>query len=362
MVRVNQPLKWDVFSAQGELLLNKGYVVRSDTQLESLLERGMYANASEVEQQKIDVPRVQEFDPFSLWENLRRKATRFGIIDLHKSPVEAFGEFNESVAIVESLVDKSPDAAIFELIQMDISNYVSAHNLQTAFLVALIAKRLNWAPGKIRMLCRAAATMNVAVLDLQTVLSAQKEPMTSEQRDAMRNHGLRGRKLLEQLGVRDLDWLQAVEQHHPEDLPPGEKPSEMAEIIHHADVYLAKITSRAYRAGQSPNVAAKEMLQDKTLNQAISATIIKEIGIYPPGSYVKLANGETAVVTQRGTQAHSPIVFSLSNGSGMPLIEPIQRDTRTQNFAITAIVPMEKVMVTINRAKLFSQQRFARFG
>jgi len=127
-------------------------------------------------------------------------------------------------------------------------------------------------------------------------------------------------------------------------------------------VYLAKITSRAYRAGQSPNVAAKEMLQDKTLNQAISATIIKEIGIYPPGSYVKLANGETAVVTQRGTQAHSPIVFSLSNGSGMPLIEPIQRDTRTQNFAITAIVPMEKVMVTINRAKLFSQQRFARFG
>ncbi|MFN7369254.1 MAG: hypothetical protein ACK5SG_03355, partial [Burkholderiales bacterium] len=55
----------------------------------------------------------------------------------------------------------------------------------------------------------------------------------------------------------------------------------------------------------------------------IATILIKEIGIYPPGSFVKLANGETAIVVRRGEAANSPVVAALSSGSGIPYVDPV---------------------------------------
>jgi hypothetical protein len=363
MVSLNQPLKWDVFNAQGQLLLHKGYVLQSDSQLESLLERGMFVDAAELEKAKQDVKRVVEFDPFALWERLGKDCSRLSVDYLQTPPTELLAVLDDLLLVMETLIEKAPDAAIFELMQMQMSNYVVAHVQQTAFLVTLIASHMGWAPKKIRMVARAAATMNIAAMPLHTALALQKEPITEAQRKEMESHGLRGRLKLEEWGVKNKDWLQAVEEHHPETLHGGRKPSEMASLIHHADVYLAKISPRAYRSAKSPNVAAKEMIQRKDANPQFVASIVKEIGVYPPGSYVKLANGETAIVARRGKQAHTPVVFSLSNGAGLPLGEPIMRDTGSPLYAISSIVPRNKVMVTVNRAKLFGLGKaFRAFG
>jgi HD-GYP domain-containing protein (c-di-GMP phosphodiesterase class II) len=360
MVKVDQPLKWDVFSAKGELLLQKGYVVRSESQLYSLLERGMHASAADVERGRIE-SRPSEYDPFMEWDLLRRRISRLGLSQLERDGPQIIEDLSISAGAIATLIDKNPDAAIFELMQMDLTNYVAGHNLQTAVLVALLSKRMNWAPANVNILSQAAATMNIAILELQSVLAAQKDPITAAQRALLADHGRRGRTLLERMGVTDGDWLRAVEEHHPEAIR-GSEQSEMAGIIHHADVYLAKVSPRAYRIAKPPNLAAKEMFQGKGLRQNIAGIIIKEIGIYPPGSYVRLANGETAIVTERGAQAHTPTVFSLVNGVGMPLGEPIRRDTQSPNFAVAAIVPRSKVMVTINRAKLFHKKKYTAFG
>ena len=100
------------------------------------------------------------------------------------------------------------------------------------------------------------------------------------------------------------------------------------------------------------------MLQQKGISQALASVIVKEIGIYPPGSYVRLANGETAIVTQRGEQVHTPVVSSLLNSSGMPLGEPVQRNTGNASFAIASIVPRNRVMVSVNRQKLFGKKKY----
>jgi len=363
MVSLSQPLKWDVFNAQGQLLLHKGYVLQSESQLESLLERGMFVDAAELEKAKQEVKRVVEFDPFALWERLGKDCSRLSIDYTNSPPHQLLAVLDDLLLIMETLIEKAPDAAIFELMQMDMSNYVVAHVQQTAFLVTLIATRLGWPPKKIRMVARAAATMNIAAMQLHTTLALQKEPITAAQKEEMLTHGLRGKLKLEEWGVKNKDWLQAVEEHHPETLHGERKPSEMANLIHHVDVYLAKISPRAYRAAKPPNVAAKEMVQRKDVNPHYVGSIVKEIGVYPPGSYVKLANGETAIVARRGKQAHTPIVFSLSNGAGLPLGEPIMRDTGSPLFTIASIVPRNKVMVTINRAKLFGAAKvFRAFG
>lgn len=363
MVGVSQPLKWDIFNSHGKLLLHKGYVVQSESQLESLLERGMYVDSADVERARQETKKVAVFDPFSQWERMGKNCSRLSLAYLNTPPDQLLTILDDILSSMELLVTKAPDAAIFELMQMDLSNYVVAHNQQTAFMATLLAASMGWSPKKIRTVGRAAATMNIAALQLHTTLSLQRDPITEAQREEMRSHGVRGRLILEGLGVTSQEWLRAVEEHHPENLPDGRKPSEMADLIHHADVYLAKISPRAYRSAKAPNLAAKEMVQRKNANPHFVATIVKEIGVYPPGSYVKLANGETAIVARRGKQAHTPIVYSLSNGAGLPLGEPIMRDTSSPLFAIASIVPKNKVMVTINRAKLFGMEKsFRAFG
>ncbi|MET3105913.1 HD-GYP domain-containing protein (c-di-GMP phosphodiesterase class II) [Oxalobacteraceae bacterium GrIS 2.11] len=361
LVAVNQPLKWDVFSEKGQLLLHKGYIIHTDSQLENLLERGMYANADEVEKSKLDSKPV-EYDPFLSWDGLKTLTFKNNLNFIRGKQDEILSGLDQKVAGITMLLQKNQTVALFELMQMDLTNYVAAHNLQTAVLVSILAKKLNWDQTSIETLCRAGATMNIAMLELQSVLTAQKEPITVAQRSEIRSHGTRGREILEKLGVTNEDWLRAVEGHHPGYLAAGSAASEMAGIIHHADVYLAKISPRSFRQGKPPNVAAKEMLQEKGMSQALASVIIKEIGVYPPGSYVKLANGEIAIVTQRGEQVHTPGVFSLLNANGMPLGEPVPRDTGSAAYAISSIVPRNKVMVTFNRLKLFSKKKYTGVG
>jgi hypothetical protein len=361
LVSVNQPLKWDVFSEKGQLLLHEGYLIHTEAQLQSLLERGMYANADEVEKFKLE-NKPAEYDPFLGWDGLKILTSKNNLAFIRGKTEDILAGLDQKVAGIGLLLQKNQTIALFELMQMDLTNYVAAHNLQTAVLVAILAKKMNWDQDSIDTLCRAGATMNIAMLELQSVLTAQKEPVSVAQREEIRSHGARGREILEKLGVTNSDWLLAVEGHHPGYLPSGSAASEMASIIHHADVYLAKISPRSFRQGKPPNIAAKEMLQEKGMSQALASIIIKEIGIYPPGSYVKLANGEIAIVTQRGEQVHTPAVFSLLNPNGMPLGEPVPRDTTSATFAVSSIVPRNKVMVTVNRLKLFNKKKYSGFG
>jgi hypothetical protein len=356
-VRVNQPLQWDVFSAQGKLLLHKGSVIHSELQRDRLLELGVCVSRADVAKQKFEAP-ARVYDPFYEWQDLCGRLARMnlGFIEAARAPAPAprlLADLDRIAARVIALVVKAPDIAIFEIMQMDMANYTVAHHLQAAALSVLIAQKLGWSAEAARNACRAALTMNVAMLDLQAVLSGQQQPMTPAQREAIRDHGARGRRVLEAFGVADHDWLEAIEQHHPEHLPPGTQVSNLASLLHHVDIYLAKISPRAYRAAKTPQAAARELLQDAQADKGLVSMLIKIVGIYPPGTYVRLACGEIAVVVRRGASAHTPRVCSLMSTAGMPLGEPVPRDTTLPKFAIDAIVGKGRVMVLVDPGRLF---------
>jgi len=250
-------------------------------------------------------------------------------------------------------VARAPDIAIFEIMQMDPTHYVVAHHLQAAALSALIAQALGWLEPAVQATCRVALTMNIAMLELQTVLTAQAPPVSAAQQQVIDGHGLQGRRILEALGVLEADWLRAVEEHHPERLDPGRTASPLAQLVHHVDVYLARISPRGYRVAKAPSAAARELLQHPDMDKGLVSTLIKLVGVYPSGTYVKLANGETAVVVRRGASAHAPCVCSLVSGAGMPLGEPVLRDTALPKYAVAAIVAKGRVMVVFDRARLF---------
>ena len=76
------------------------------------------------------------------------------------------------------------------------------------------------------------------------------------------------------------------------------------------------------------------------------------VGFYPPGTYVKLANGEIAVAVQRGARANTPWVISIVGSDAIPLAKYECKTTAEPRTAITMPVNFEKIKVAVNPEKV----------
>jgi hypothetical protein len=85
----------------------------------------------------------------------------------------------------------------------------------------------------------------------------------------------------------------------------------------------------------------------------VPALLIKQLGIYPPGTLVKLANGEIAIVVRRGQTAKTPQTRGLQDRRGVKYSEPTHRDTSDEQFAIVDAVAEEGLVFNIDPARLF---------
>ena len=81
----------------------------------------------------------------------------------------------------------------------------------------------------------------------------------------------------------------------------------------------------------------------KRLDEELSLRLIKLFGIYPPGTFVKLANGESAIVCYRPTTGGTvaPSVCSYRSAKGPFLAQAEVRDTNIAKFKITEVIPYE---------------------
>jgi hypothetical protein len=67
----------------------------------------------------------------------------------------------------------------------------------------------------------------------------------------------------------------------------------------------------------------------------VAGALIKAVGLYPPGDFVRLANGDAAVVVRRAVAGSAVQVASLLAANGKPLAGAPKRDTAVPDFAIT---------------------------
>ena len=76
--------------------------------------------------------------------------------------------------------------------------------------------------------------------------------------------------------------------------------------------------------------------------------LIRTLGVYPPGVWVKLQCGEIAMVLRRTTMAKAPVVVSLVGRSGLPLDVPAMRNTKLPDYAVTGALPPGQVKLRPN--------------
>jgi HD-GYP domain-containing protein (c-di-GMP phosphodiesterase class II) len=361
-LQVGEPLPWAVYNEQSQLLLHQGYLLQDAQQLAQLVERGVYADQGEVARhERAQRKAARRQDAALLWADLSQRMDQLlGQPEAGAALAEGVGEAAEDL---QHTVDHQCELALFEALQVDDpQSYAVSHALQTAFVANLVGTRLGWSDGERGTLTHAALTMNLGMMALQSQLSLQQMPLSSQQRQAVADHGRLSRALLERSGVTDAAWLHAVEHHHVTPhggpLPPQHaQAGELACMLHYADVYLAKISARISRPALPSHIAARTVfVQTNGQHNPYVSALIKEIGVYPPGSCVRLASGELGIVVRRGEAAHQPEVSVLVHPKGMAYPEPQARDTAQPAFKVTDALPRGTLKKRLRHPKVMPPQ------
>ena len=348
LLHVGQPLPFRVLDAQGRLLLNAGNVLVDDDQFEALVERGAWAERPMVEAERAAraaaAEKARKAAPpaslFDRWEKLLwqfDKLTR--ALVRRETPGSAVLPF---LVTLQELLDLDADVALFLCVRQEdrrFALYALTHALHCAVLALLTGRQLGWPAEKLTSLGGAALTMNLTVLELQATMAEQNDPPTNRQLEQIRAHPEASAQLLRTLGIADEAWLATVAQHHEQAGGGGypralQEVSDMAQVLRAADVYMAKISARAKRPAMAPQLATRQLFQQRP-NDALTMAMVKTIGVHPPGSLVQLTSGEVAVSVRRPLKGTQPLVATLSDRNGKPIGQTHRRDTAQAEFAVT---------------------------
>jgi hypothetical protein len=123
-----------------------------------------------------------------------------------------------------------------------------------------------------------------------------------------------------------------------------------ARILRVADFYCAKINGRHYRPPKSLRVAFKELFgADRAhLDTQIATLLLRRIGLFPPGTLVRLANRENACITRLGRNGQIRFAVSFMDARGRPLDSPKDRNLEMRIYAIRNLITPEPVWPKIN--------------
>lgn len=355
---VGCPLPFNVRNADRTLLLARGQVVHSCEQMEALFTRGALVDLAELRCPHEPIEHAAPEQLPRLWDQCLDRVGHTLQQCTHEGYAQALDEVS---APVHALIERDPDLAIFQVLSRTANahaRYGVDHSVHSAITASLVAQRLGWDAPERAKVFKVALTMNLSMLELQGVLALQRTPLTAEQREAIHSHPQRSVRMLELAGITDRDWLAGVADHHESadgrGYPTGKREvDDLAALVRRADVYTAKLSARCTREAMAADRAGRAMFMDDPGN-AMTVALVKEFGVYPPGCFVKLASGETAVVVRRGASVVTPRVAALSTPSGTALIEPQPRDTAQREFAIVGVAGQTTVGAHIAPEKLLA--------
>ncbi|MBK9442345.1 MAG: hypothetical protein IPN53_14020 [Comamonadaceae bacterium] len=266
---------------------------------------------------------------------------------------------------LERFTLRNPDGTLFALIHLagsEMQRYSATHALLVCVICSLAARDvLKWPAAQLSAMCSAALTMNIGMTELQDRLALQKSPPTPEQVKRIEVHAAKSVDLLQEMGVTNALWLEAVISHRvnaPGPLAGRSDGQRIGRLIQRADMFAARMSPRASRPSEAPSTAMQSCYFDENrqIDEA-GAAIIKAVGIYSPGTFVRLSTNEIAVVIKRGLNTTMPRVAVLINRQGMVTGEPILRDTSQAEFRILASVPHRDVRVNHNLDRLLALTR-----
>jgi hypothetical protein len=217
-------------------------------------------------------------------------------------------------------IDLSADVALACVLRNQVAgSYAMRHSVETAVIAALVARHLHMRP-----------------IHLLSTVSAALALHATGRHDEPKHDGPVTRAVR---CTRDTetDWFACLlSDHAPEEHAP---PDPLAvELLRMADRYCAGVSPRNYRRALLPADALARALHGAS-HPELAAAFTQEIGPCPPGTVVRLAGGEVAVVTHR--DGGQPEVLCLRDDAGRRFTVPLPRRVGEDDCAIASALGEE---------------------
>ncbi|MCK4709216.1 MAG: hypothetical protein KAU21_11415, partial [Gammaproteobacteria bacterium] len=266
--------------------------------------------------------------------------------DIQKQERSIGKRFLKFAEDIQALVQFDEDACLGAIHLYYDQQYTALQPIYKAILCELTASLLDYDAIERRSLLAAALTSNIGLLNIQDKLNKQSAPLTEHQQQLIKNAPARAVEMLKGCYVDDSIWLKTIIENHERNdgtgYPWGLKSkhiSPFSKILGLTDTYVAMISKRAYRKESQAQVVLKEIYQMSSKeDENVYISFIRQLGAYPPGTLVKLENGDTAVVTYRGFgNSIMSTAMSIANADGQAYTLPIKRDTSLDEFQVKGV-------------------------
>jgi hypothetical protein len=348
---IGQTLPFDLFSETGVLLAGAGMPLTDAAHFEKLAARPLYQQMA---------PGPDAIQPLQRLHDIAAHTAK-----LLAGPQANLSE--EELRLLArafvALYRVDPDACLGYPRLIPVGPSCMNHDLHVLFICIMLADHLDFSEAQTESLAAAALTMNMSDIPLHERL--YDGFVSGEDWVRLRAHPDDAANLLQRVGVTDPDWLECIRQHHenmdgsgyPGNLKGGQI-SLAARILRVADVYCSKIGARHYRPPKSTRVAFKELFgaERSYLDSQIASLLLRRIGLFPPGTLVRLANRECACITRPGRNGRIRFAISFLDARGRPLDTPRERDLTTRIYAARNLLNIDPLWPKIIWSRLWGYQ------
>ncbi|UCF30430.1 MAG: HD domain-containing protein [bacterium] len=235
----------------------------------------------------------------------------------------------EAENIVEGLVDRLKTNRTVLMLLSSLKGY-DAYTYQHCVNVGILALLLAEAEGfDMRAVKYAAlAGMMHDIGKVKVPLEILNKPGVLTQREwaAIKAHPVYSAEVVRGMGGGE-EIVRAVKGHHMHhngagypvaSTPAG--PSDIAKLVSVVDNYDAITTIRSYKRPMTPQDALAFLQQGRgnMFDPRHVDSLVKMVGVYPPGAMVRLSSNEIGLVTDGGGQNSKPVIKMILDGDNRP--------------------------------------------
>ncbi|MBE9528552.1 MAG: HD-GYP domain-containing protein [Proteobacteria bacterium] len=258
---------------------------------------------------------------------------------------------------VNSIVDEMTTAvfedanAIMGLTMIkNYDNYLFNHSVNVSILCLSLAKAMGLSQHEIHCAGVGGLLHDVGKTGVSEDIIRKPGGLSSEEWEKIKEHPTMGSKIVNKMEKMDALIENMVLAHHVKYDCSGypnvtDKVHPLTQIVTISDAYDALTTLRVYQKPQDPVEAVKLMmtLSGRHFDPATLKTFVDMVGLYPVGTMLRLATGETAIVIKGNPDnAPCPVVKVVHDEDGNTLDDPIEVDLRED--------PDRNIVATVNPA------------
>lgn len=270
----------------------------------------------------------------------------FGEIRLGQIP-QPHGAYNIARDVSECIL-RNEQAIVGLTMIKSFDNYLFNHSVNVCVLSMALAKACGLTDPTLTEVGVGGLLHDVGKTRIPKEVLSKPGKLTASEWEIMKSHSSHSYDLIQEMGVTaDVTGRAALEHHVQYDhqgypnLGPGKSAHPMSHLVAIADCYDAITTLRTYQNATAPLEALKIMdrLAGTKLDPGFFERFVAMLGLYPPGSVVRLDSNEIAVVIENRIEAPSePRVKLIFDAKGRRLPTPINLDLASQDGPPRAII------------------------